>query len=97
MIKLERNVKAVDIVRKESMYSSRRFHNRHNIVGSAKNHWPEIIPTPENYKRKFKFLNCKQCSSKNVRKETRYRCPDCDNQPSLCPECFTDWHQVHGQ
>lgn len=67
----------------KNLYSSRKFHNRQNIVGSVKNHFVEIIPTPKNYKRKFKFLNCKQCSIKNVRKETRYKWPDSDNQPSL--------------
>lgn len=55
-------------------------------------HFPEKIPAPEDYKRKTYFLRCKQCSKNNIRKETSYRCKECQDKPALCPTCFEDFH-----
>ena len=39
------------------------------------------------------YLRCRICTLEKKRKETRYRCRDCENKPPLCPApCFSIYH-----
>ncbi|XP_017790287.1 PREDICTED: uncharacterized protein LOC108572508 [Habropoda laboriosa] len=59
----------------------------------SQSHFQEKIPVPESYRRKIYHLRCRYCSKNNVRKETSWRCRDCDEKPPLCPgPCFEKWH-----
>ncbi|CAK1587174.1 unnamed protein product [Parnassius mnemosyne] len=101
MCQVSDNVKGPDVVRKDSVYSSRRF--RQNVIeecslAAMKGHWPVVMPVTTNSdgsKRKFKYLNCKLCTKVNKRKETKYICKGCVKRTPLCPECFEDWHILH--
>lgn len=53
-------------------------------------HWPIRIASHENSIKKYSYLNCRVCLSREpkIRKETSYRCSGCPKSPPLCPECF---------
>ncbi|KAG4077287.1 hypothetical protein HA402_009916 [Bradysia odoriphaga] len=42
------------------------------------------IPVPDHHKRKSYFQRCRPCNNKNVRKDTSYRCMDCEGNPPMC-------------
>ena len=54
-------------------------------------HSLENIPSlKENVSR---YLCCRVCTQKKKRRETRYRCKDCEGGPPLCPApCFAIYH-----
>jgi len=55
------------------------FHNLENIPSLKEN-----VP---------RYLRCTVCTKAKRRKETRYRCKDCENTPALCPvPCFGIYH-----
>ena len=54
------------------------FHSLENISSLKKN-----VP---------QYLHCRVCTQKKKR-ETRYRCKDCEGTPPLCPApCFAIYH-----
>ena len=54
-------------------------------------HFMDLIPPTANKPRPQK--KCRVCSAKNIRKDTRYYCPDCPSQPGLClPQCYRKYH-----
>ena len=54
------------------------FHSLENISSLKKN-----VP---------QYLRCRVCTQKKKR-ETRYRCKDCEGTPPLCPApCFAIYH-----
>lgn len=106
MIKLDNNTKGTELLKKGSIFSSRRteYTNKPQTQRTenpgpskqvAENHWPEDIPPSENSKRKLKYLNCSLCYKKKKRKETRYRCKGCTAKTPLCATCFEEWHLLY--
>nr|CAI5821426.1 unnamed protein product [Callosobruchus analis] len=100
LLKLPENAEGIHMVRK-SKNDCRRFESQQSMAteGSAipeknEGHWPEKIPGVPGPKsgKKSVFLKCKLCNMKNIRKETSYRCKGCNGKPSLCPNCFEEWH-----
>lgn len=54
-------------------------------------HYLEAIAPTDKKQRPTRA--CRVCTSKNVRRETRYLCPVCEEKPALCVEnCFKDYH-----
>ena len=79
-----------------------------NLVGELKKkkpvkvkagfHYPEPIPATE--KKNNPARECAHCSRKNgnKRKETRYICSVCPDQPAICvAPCFRLYHQLRQQ
>ncbi|CAG5010492.1 unnamed protein product [Parnassius apollo] len=64
-------------------------------VGSSRvhGHWPEKIPVQEGSNKTSKYLKCKMCTKKKVRRETCLRCKGCPEKPALCALCFEEWHK----
>ncbi|XP_030747681.1 piggyBac transposable element-derived protein 4-like [Sitophilus oryzae] len=63
----------------------------YNRVQRGDFHYLEAIPPTEKKQRPTRA--CRVCTSKKVRRETRYFCPACDENPALCVEnCFKDYH-----
>ena len=55
------------------------FHNLENIPSLKEN-----VP---------RYLRYRECTQKTKRRETRYRCQDCEGTPPLCPApCFAIYH-----
>ncbi|XP_044745115.1 piggyBac transposable element-derived protein 4 [Coccinella septempunctata] len=60
---------------------------------AGEQHFPAEIPVTEHSRRKHAFLKCRQCTKEGRRRETRYRCEHCEDNPPLCPApCFKLWH-----
>ncbi|XP_037032190.1 piggyBac transposable element-derived protein 4-like [Bradysia coprophila] len=60
---------------------------------TGKFHYLDSLPPTKN--KQFPTKQCAQCS-KNKRKETRYFCPVCPEQPALCVvNCFKEYHLTH--
>lgn len=101
MCGISNDAKGVDMVRRDSINSSRRF--RQNIaeecnVATMTGHWPILMPVlcaANDNKRKFKYLNCKLCTKLKKRLETKYICKGCVRRTPICPACFEDWHLLH--
>ncbi|CAG5003479.1 unnamed protein product [Parnassius apollo] len=64
-------------------------------VGSSRvhGHWPKKIPVQEGSNKTSKYLKCKMCTKKKVRRETCLRCKGCPEKPALCALCFEEWHK----
>lgn len=62
-------------------------------IGSSKIHYLEKIPVPDNSTRNSYFLRCRQCNKQKIRRETSYRCRDCEEHPPLCPTCVEAYHK----
>ncbi|CAG5014275.1 unnamed protein product [Parnassius apollo] len=64
-------------------------------VGSSRvhGHWPEKIPVQDGSNKTSKYLKCKMCTKKKVRRETCLRCKGCPEKPALCALCFEEWHK----
>lgn len=99
------NVKiAGDVVAEDISYRSKGQYNRHIMQKAAlEGVQPEMKPLDQHelitrYKDGQEWRKtCRSCYNKLRRKncpKTIFYCPDCENQPSLCPECFKETH--HG-
>uniref|UniRef100_A0A1A9ZX35 DDE_Tnp_1_7 domain-containing protein n=1 Tax=Glossina pallidipes TaxID=7398 RepID=A0A1A9ZX35_GLOPL len=63
-------------------------------VAEKKSSLHYLDPLPPTRKKKGPTRQCKVCAQKNVRKETRYYCPTCRNEPSLCIGlCYKTYHE----
>uniref|UniRef100_A0A1A9WYH0 PiggyBac transposable element-derived protein domain-containing protein n=1 Tax=Glossina brevipalpis TaxID=37001 RepID=A0A1A9WYH0_9MUSC len=63
-------------------------------VGQNKSslHYLDTLPPTKN--KKGPTRQCKVCAQKNIRRETRYYCPTCRNEPSLCIGiCYKTYHE----
>ena len=66
-----------------------------HMVPQASFHY--LAPIPPTEKKKNPCRCCKHCSSNGKRKETRYLCVRCPEQPTLCIDpCFGIHHQIIG-
>uniref|UniRef100_A0A1A9WYG9 PiggyBac transposable element-derived protein domain-containing protein n=1 Tax=Glossina brevipalpis TaxID=37001 RepID=A0A1A9WYG9_9MUSC len=55
-------------------------------------HYLDSLPPTK--KKKGPTRQCKVCAQKNIRRETRYYCPTCRNEPSLCIGiCYKTYHE----
>lgn len=53
-----------------------------------------LVPIPEGEKKKNPTRRCKQCWKNKTRKESRYICEYCEDNPALCIHpCFRLYHQ----
>lgn len=58
------------------------------IVDFKSHHFPA-----ENTGDKNTMKRCRWCSKQNVRKRSKYHCPECEDKPGLCVvPCFREWH-----
>lgn len=86
------------LINVEDIQDGRKLVKQGSIKGKTtappNQHFLEIIPVPENHKKPSFFLKCRACTKNKVRRETRYRCETCQDNPPLCPApCFKLWHQ----
>ena len=56
-----------------------------------------LITIPDGEKKKKPTRRCKQCWKQEIRKESRYACGYCDNNPAMCVDpCFRLYHKDLG-
>lgn len=54
-------------------------------------HFPDILPPTQTGRKPQK--RCRVCTSRGIRRDTRYYCPDCPSQPGLCiGTCYRSYH-----
>lgn len=58
------------------------------VIDFQAHHFPA-----ENTGEKNTMKRCRWCSKQNVRKRSKYHCPQCEEKPGLCiVPCFKEWH-----
>ena len=63
-----------------------------NIDPNVTAHYPSFISKDGNKEKKM--LRSRACYKKDVRREIRFKCIKCENQPSLCvAPCFRNFHE----
>ena len=53
-------------------------------------HIPSRIPPTEN--KKYPTIRCAGCKKHGIRRESRYFCKGCPEEPALCKDCFREYH-----
>ncbi|XP_068118319.1 piggyBac transposable element-derived protein 4-like [Hyperolius riggenbachi] len=64
-----------------------------DIIRLCDRHFMEALPP--NPLKKYPQKRCKVCAKHQIRKDTRYYCPDCPSNPGLCfTPCYKIYHTV---